>query len=322
MFNDFANLWTPLCQSQDIRAGAAYPFVVAGQRVVVFRDESGKASALIDRCPHRGVALSLGKVRDGVIECPFHGWRFHGDGRNCYVPWNLDARRDKLGALALPAAEAGGLVWLYTGFSPSQDPEAGETLLRRDLRVTGQHMIWNVHWTRVMENMLDTPHLPFVHQRTIGRALKHQLGRDMTMVWTPESYGGRIYSQIDGEPRGAGLIYRFPNIMELIIDPPGKCLRLMAVCTPEAAGKTRLSIYTLRSFARLPVLDPVFRRLNTRIALEDKAIVESSLPSEAPPAHEERSVRTDRPTLAFRKIWFDRLKGSSAPLSAAAVLDD
>jgi hypothetical protein len=100
--------------------------------------------------------------------------------------------------------------------------------------------------------------------------------------------------------------------MELIIDPPGKTLRLIAVCAPQAVGKTRLSIYTLRSFARLPVLDPIFRRMNARIAFEDKAIVESASPSEVPRPQFERSVPTDRPTLAFRKLWFDRIKGSSA----------
>jgi phenylpropionate dioxygenase-like ring-hydroxylating dioxygenase large terminal subunit len=35
--------------------------------------------ALLDRCPHRGVALSLGTITDGCLACPFHGWRFGAD---------------------------------------------------------------------------------------------------------------------------------------------------------------------------------------------------------------------------------------------------
>ena len=100
--------------------------------------------------------------------------------------------------------------------------------------------------------------------------------------------------------------------MELFIDPPGKVMRLVAVCLPEDEGTTRLAIYTLRSFARLRLLDPMFRWSNARIAREDKAILESSQPAEVPPAGEEKSVRTDAPTLAFRKLYFERLKGTRA----------
>lgn len=102
--------------------------------------------------------------------------------------------------------------------------------------------------------------------------------------------------------------------MELAIDPriPGigqTTFRLLAVCTPAEPGTTRLTIYTLRDFARSRLFDPLFARTNARIAAEDRAIVESSQPPEVPPAGEERSVATDAPTLAFRKIWFTRIRG-------------
>jgi len=49
--------------------------------LVLFRAEDGTPAALPDRCPHRFAPLSAGKVRDGQIECPYHGWRFAADGR-------------------------------------------------------------------------------------------------------------------------------------------------------------------------------------------------------------------------------------------------
>ena len=115
MFENFANVWTIVGLADDVIAGKPLAMKVAGERVVFFRDANGKAAALIDRCPHRGVALSLGRVDRGEIECPFHGWRFDGVGRNCRVPWNPDARRERLGAISLPVREAGGLLWLFTG---------------------------------------------------------------------------------------------------------------------------------------------------------------------------------------------------------------
>lgn len=163
---------------------------------------------------------------------------------------------------------------------------------------------WRAHWSRVMENMLDTPHLPFVHRRAIGRGLGKHAGKGrMEMSWGEKPYGARITSAVDGVPNQRWLDYRFPNVMERFIDPPGKLCRLMAVCIPEDEKTTRLLRLTLRSFARSPMLDPVFRWMNRRIAREDQTIVESSLPPEVPAPSEEVSVRTDAPTLAFRRIY-------------------
>ena len=63
----------------------------------------------------------------------------------------------------------------------------------------------------------------------------------------------------------------------------------------------------MRNFARWRLLDPLFARSNARIAREDQAIVESAQPTMVPPAADERSVASDAPTLAFRRIWFTRI---------------
>ena len=73
----------------------------------------------------------------------------------------------------------------------------------------------------------------------------------------------------------------------------------MAVCIPVSDTETRLILLTLRSFLRSPLLDPLFWWMNRRIAEEDRAIVESSLPIQAPPPGDEASVRTDAATSAF-----------------------
>src|SRR5438552_866389 len=60
--------------------------VVEGETLVLFRDGSGKAHALTDRCAHRGMALSRGRVVGDCVECSYHGWRYDGAGRVCAVP--------------------------------------------------------------------------------------------------------------------------------------------------------------------------------------------------------------------------------------------
>ena len=311
MFDNFAHVWTTVGLAKDLRADQSLAMTVAGERVVFFRDAVGKAVALIDRCPHRGVALSLGRVAGGEIECPFHGWRFDGTGRNCHVPWNPDAKTDHLGAQALPVREAGGLLWLFTGFETDSEPSVSETFSLPGSVVCGQSVTWRAHWTRVMENMLDMPHLPFVHRKTIGKQVGPAGGRRMDLRWEEEPFGAQIWGSVDGTPRPSHLAYRFPNAMELFIDPPGKLLRLSAICIPQDETSTRLVLLTVRNFARSSLLDPVFRWMNRRIAREDQQIVESSLPTVIPIGGDEVSVRTDAPTLAFRRIYRQKLLGSA-----------
>lgn len=312
IFKDFANLWTAVCLSDRVRRNRPLSLTIAGERLVLFRGEDGSPHALVDRCPHRGVALSLGSVKDGVITCPFHGWQFNASGRCLHVPWNPDAKLDLLSAMGLTVQEAGGIIWLYTGKEPKADLKEPAILLRSDVRVTAQSFLWQVHWTRVMENMLDAPHLPFVHAKTIGKHLQSRSASNMEMVWTPTGYGADITTLRPGEPPKTNLRFHFPNAMEMVIDPRGKIFRLLAVCTPARPGETQLTIYTLRSFAKARILDGLFARMNARIAAEDKAIVESSQPPEVPPANEEQSVASDAPTLAFRKIWFSQIRRSVA----------
>ena len=59
---------------------------ILGERLVLFRDGEGRPAALIDRCAHRNMALSRGRVSRGAIECPYHGWRYRGDGRCVAIP--------------------------------------------------------------------------------------------------------------------------------------------------------------------------------------------------------------------------------------------
>lgn len=103
-FPDFANLWVALCPSEVVVRDKPTALTLAGERIVLFRDPDGLVRTLIDQCPHRGVALSLGSVERGVIACPFHGWQFDGAGRCLHVPWNPDAKRDHLSAVVVSQA--------------------------------------------------------------------------------------------------------------------------------------------------------------------------------------------------------------------------
>ena len=139
MFEGFARVWSPLAPVKAIRRGPLR-VVLAGEPIVLFQDRTGAIGALIDRCPHRGVALSLGRVgADGCLECPFHGWRFNVDGVNRRTPLNPQARREGLSAQALPVRRLGDYVWVYTepGAAAPPEPVAPEGLTAAGLSSGG-----------------------------------------------------------------------------------------------------------------------------------------------------------------------------------------
>ena len=99
--------------------------------------------------------------------------------------------------------------------------------------------------------------------------------------------------------------------MNLFIPIPSKTLVMQVACVPVADTRTRLVMTTGRSFAKLAILDRFFNRENRKIAMEDRAVVESSYPVQVPQPSDERSVRTDAPTLYFRQRYLSELRDRS-----------
>jgi len=282
---------------------------------------------LLDRCPHRGVSLAQGRrTDDGALACAFHGWEFGSDGGCRYIPFNPDAPRQRLGATALPVRETAGFVWVFTGF-PQQgvgdgasglgEPNVHEQLDDPNLTRHDHWEEWNCHWTRAMENMLDFPHLPYVHRTTIGRFVRSKQKRNsrLTFDLVDTDYGFRFGTRVDDNPPGASLSWYRPNSMILDTMPEPRIQRVQIFCIPTEPNRTRMLLVTVRNFATNPAAGLVFDKFNLKVLHQDKAIVESSDPVEVP-ASGERSVPTDRPTLAFRTWYLRELKGTSVEASA------
>lgn len=317
MFEGFGRVWTPVTLAKNL-GKKPLGLLLANEKIVFFRDAQGSPQALIDRCPHRGVKLSLGRVTDkGCIECPFHAWQFDGSGKTTYIPLNPDAKRDKYSAMSLPVREIGGVLWVYTdvsGEGAPAEPNIPDALTNDKLAHTYLEVEWNAHWTRAMENMLDSPHVPFLHAKTIGRFVRPYLKPDsrMDIEWEDTEFGGETRAVVEGRMNdGAKLEFYRPNMMILHIPVPNQTFRMHSFCIPIDNERVRMMIIGARSFARLSLLNYYFNYSNAKIAAEDRAVVESSDPVIIPPANQEQSVRTDKATLRFRKYYFDQLAKTS-----------
>ena len=113
--------WYIACAAS--RLGAApLAIKVLDQELVVFKDASGGAHALLDRCCHRGARLSLGTVTDGALACGYHGWRYDGTGRCMHIPSLPSDRRIPagVGVRAFPCAEQDSYLWVWMGDTHAQ----------------------------------------------------------------------------------------------------------------------------------------------------------------------------------------------------------
>ncbi|MBW8638882.1 Rieske (2Fe-2S) protein [Hoeflea sp. WL0058] len=120
--------WIPVALSSEIEAGASAGAVVDGNEVVVWRDTSGVAHTWEDRCPHRGMRMSLGFVRGDHIACLYHGWQYDTAGQCRYIPAHPDL--DVPQTIKVPTyvtSEANGIVWSTLSDAVPDEAIPGET---------------------------------------------------------------------------------------------------------------------------------------------------------------------------------------------------
>jgi phenylpropionate dioxygenase-like ring-hydroxylating dioxygenase large terminal subunit len=71
--------WYPVMPAALVDQGPQ-PFTLLDERIVLWKDGSGRYAAMADRCPHRSAALSKGWVDGDALVCPYHGWAYDGRG--------------------------------------------------------------------------------------------------------------------------------------------------------------------------------------------------------------------------------------------------
>ncbi|MCC8392341.1 Rieske 2Fe-2S domain-containing protein [Paraburkholderia sp. MMS20-SJTR3] len=104
--------WYALCAAGALDNGAIHRTELHGEGLVVWRADDGRVNVWEDRCPHRGVRLSLGHHRGDTLQCQYHGWRFaSGDGACRAVPAHPKASAPPIHATTWPAIERYGFVW-------------------------------------------------------------------------------------------------------------------------------------------------------------------------------------------------------------------
>jgi nitrite reductase/ring-hydroxylating ferredoxin subunit len=117
--------WYAVTSSDDLQAGKIMQAVLNGENLVVWRSQDQRPSAWSDRCPHRGMRLSLGATQGASLICPYHGWSFGKDGHCHHIPAHPKLSPSRAArARVYPVAEEHGYVWVCLGEPSSPRPQA------------------------------------------------------------------------------------------------------------------------------------------------------------------------------------------------------
>ncbi len=279
--------WYVACESHEVSPGPIAR-TICGIPMVLFRDKRGEVGALLDRCPHRNVPLSLGRVtRQGELECGYHGWCFASDGACTKVP-GLIGESDSKGrqVTRYPVREQDGYVWVWADADaePDRPPfalpalDAGYTTVRRSM--TMETTIW-----AAVENALDVPHTAYLHAGLFRGGAKNEITARI------RRWSDRCEVEYIGEPRPEGVIGRLlspsggivehwdrfflPSVsqVEYKLGPENHVVVTTAF-TPESDFVTTLYA-TIQFRVRLPgwMLRPLVQPLAVKVLQQDAEIL-------------------------------------------------
>ena len=163
------NAWYVACSRDEIE-GKPLGRTVCGQPIVFYRSAGGRVAALEDFCPHRGAALSLGRVCEGQLVCGYHGLVMGCDGKTVSMPGQ------RVGAFpairAYPVIERHGFVWVWPGEAERADAALLPALSWADnpqWAYGGGLYHVKCDYRLMIDNLMDLTHETYVHADSIGQ---------------------------------------------------------------------------------------------------------------------------------------------------------
>jgi phenylpropionate dioxygenase-like ring-hydroxylating dioxygenase large terminal subunit len=295
------DFWYPVAVSRSVRKEKTFAATFAGERIALYRGQSGTVHALEDRCAHRQVPLSMGVVEGDVLRCCYHAWAYRGNGRLSQIPYlPKGAGRPPRGVRAYPVREAYGLVFVFPGdqakAAATALPELPEFDSAKHKTMTFSRTV-NCHYSFMHENLLDMNH-QFLHRGILGKIAPKLLGYDTG----PHSVEARyLFTHVSGKKnRGAGLLAgqrtggsESPDVITISTAYPYQTLRLVpenaelpafslwVAYVPEDAGQRTNHVYGLLMIEKPPIPGalhlawPLIRRFTERVFAEDRMAVEA-----------------------------------------------
>jgi len=322
----YTNVWYVAGFSKDL-SNEPIKVRMLGADLVLFRDAEDAARCISNICPHRGSSLAAGILyKDGTLACPFHGYRFNGNGKCTLVPSRRDHEVDVVApgmrTDAYATVEKYGLIWVCLG----DDPDAASPIFDipewkdDSFCFTTNEEIWEADYHTCKFTNLDYVHLPVVHgimfqgnenpiQAPEHKVTSSEHGFQSVMRVNPSPSEG-----VWGEIREKGA--QVESIMKYFV--PGFTLRgqveiggigsgefniFYEFTTPIDETRTMMRHYFLRNYRMDEDFNTEHTRRNLQNIHQDKALAESQRPLVAPTGPNPNGIYTHDEDKIMLTYW-------------------
>ncbi|GIT06430.1 MAG: hypothetical protein CM1200mP30_00600 [Pseudomonadota bacterium] len=144
---------------------------ILDENIVMYRTSKGQVIAMEDRCPHRFLPLSMGKLIGDDIQCGYHGITYNCEGMCVRIPGQKKFKKHLMSQLILFMSRRYSWIWMgenflaetYKIFDMPQFSQSGWQVNQ------GEAIHLNSNYLNVAENLVDPAHVSFVHPTTLGK---------------------------------------------------------------------------------------------------------------------------------------------------------
>ena len=293
------NCWQVAAYSSEV-ARHLLKRTIVDKPIILYRLESGATVAMEDRCAHRFVPLSLGRLDGDVVQCGYHGMRYGPSGACLSAP-GQDIIPAKARVNVYPTQEKYKFVWIWMGDAAKADPSLIPDFHWMDDELwavaDGYHHV-KANYGFLVDNLLDLSHETFVHPETIGNAAVADSPASVSII---DKKTVRVHRDMLGcEPPPqfvslAGFDGRIDRWHTTFYTPPGFCIievgavpmgtndltrgfegRILNLITPESEKSSHYFWAHARNMRRDDVeLTNVIRRSIKETFDQDKVILEA-----------------------------------------------
>jgi len=172
--------WQPAALSEELGSNRpVVPVTLLGERLVLFRDGEGRLGLIGRHCPHRGADMCYGRLEDGGLRCPFHGWLFDAAGKCLEMPGEPEDSRmfERIRTASYPVVEKNGVIFAYLG--PGEPPPfpAFDCFAAPETHVFAFKGLWECNWLQALEVGIDPVHASFLHRFLADEDPKESYGK-------------------------------------------------------------------------------------------------------------------------------------------------
>jgi phenylpropionate dioxygenase-like ring-hydroxylating dioxygenase large terminal subunit len=286
------DFWYPAARSEEIRGRKLVTAMLLEVPLVLGRTDEGKAFAMRDTCPHRGIPLSHGRFDGKAVECGYHGWKFEACSGRCVEIPSLTSQ-DKLKIERIFAGhflceERDGYVWVYMTQQSLQSVEAipaapALPVFSTGYKITHLNCELPSHVDQGIIGLMDPAHGPFVHQSWYWRS-RHSI-HDKEKKFEPIPNGFRmsthapsansapykLLKRITGETVTTTIDFVLPNMRLEEIHSGKLWFSSRATVTPVRRDLCRIDFVAAWNVAAwLPLVVPIFRSFAKRFLRQDQ----------------------------------------------------